>query len=338
MRNAISKLCVIISRDGFKPKLMSSPQESSSNTVARSTPPRPTAPPSQLNLDASSTLSLHPPPSPLPPPPPIFNRKRSGSAPAPIKIVREGDELSVFSLTVTDAPRQIGGMEQEQFPVTATAPWSAMFSPALPLPASHPEVPKSAAVPTFTRGNDDLINHAGSTARARHSRQMSAGLPQMRDFTWAIASRGPADLNNHQTQGETNTLTTSAPAPTGQRKIPRVPPPPLQESSKNSPESLALSLSTDVHGSESSDYSTNSTSVSTKTSNGSSRGALKLLPYATSSTPISASSPGMLRAGKAPVEISAASLHAIVEGLTPADDNVPPSVLSEQSTSSAQPG
>lgn len=132
----------------------------------------------------------------------IFNRQRSGSAPSPIKVVRDSHDLSAYNITVT--PRTSGSngstpttgdsdIIRQTFPETPSA-FSPAFSPGtIPSPGMQrgsgftgdymsmavPQTPMSAFLPAGVSIQPSLAQQvlltraATSVHGARHSRQTS---------------------------------------------------------------------------------------------------------------------------------------------------------------------
>ncbi|KDR77312.1 hypothetical protein GALMADRAFT_246668 [Galerina marginata CBS 339.88] len=154
--------------------------------------PGPSSPKSASSFGSAGSDLLAPPPVSS-----IFNRQRAGSAPSPIKVVRDSRDANAYKITVTpqisesDTPTTEEGevVVSQEFPETPNA-----FSPLLTtgsdgspvagqsldghefLPMAS--VPLSAALPG--RGSSQpslaqqlLLNRAGTTVR--HSRQTSIG-------------------------------------------------------------------------------------------------------------------------------------------------------------------
>ncbi|KAF5323113.1 hypothetical protein D9611_009235 [Ephemerocybe angulata] len=180
---------------------MLSPQRSASESAASSLPlqlvngrPPSTSFTTALSVASSrsngSQLSINIVDEPLQPPPSlskVFNRQRSGSAPSPIQVDRDED-LSKYSIAVHnsgsgEAPATSDHFTQvQEFPESATAPWSAFSAVTQSIDAPPlPEVPVSAGLPLSmiqpNAAQQLLLARAASSARARHSRQSSLGNP-----------------------------------------------------------------------------------------------------------------------------------------------------------------
>ncbi|CAA7269931.1 unnamed protein product [Cyclocybe aegerita] len=153
-------------------------------------PPSPSG--SQTSSLASAGSDLL---APLAPPPShIFSRQRSGSAPSPIKVIRDPKDAITYNITVSpsnadsDTPTSDEGIVTQDFPETPSA-----FSPLLTggtdaPPSLHQsldghDVPPMATIPTsatISRGTQPslaqqlLLNRAGTTGR-QHTKQTSVG-------------------------------------------------------------------------------------------------------------------------------------------------------------------
>ncbi|KAJ7326384.1 hypothetical protein DFH08DRAFT_1084939 [Mycena albidolilacea] len=151
-------------------------------------------PPPLLAYEASSRSSLDTDDDHLVPPSrSIFNRQRSGSAPSPIKVVRDSRDITAYNITVTplvgtssnattpvtaDSDNVLVRQEQT-FPETPSA-FSPTFSPGTDTSAAdrysmmQPPI-AAAARPGYTNlAQQMLLTRAATTVRgARHSRQAS---------------------------------------------------------------------------------------------------------------------------------------------------------------------
>ncbi|KAG5641553.1 hypothetical protein DXG03_004788 [Asterophora parasitica] len=160
---------------------------------------------SRSSNPSASPSSSHSTPDPstshLPPPSGVFNRLRSGSAPSPIKVVRDLHDLTAYNITVT--PRTGGSTSstpttgdsdivQQTFPETPSAftpgfSPNGITSPGMRGPSAMgdymsmgpPQTPMSAFLPTAGNLQPSLVQQvlltraATSVRGARHSRQAS---------------------------------------------------------------------------------------------------------------------------------------------------------------------
>lgn len=145
----------------------------------------------------------------------IFNRQRSGSAPSPIKVVRDSYDLGAYNITVT--PRISGSTEstpttgdsdiaRQTFPETPSAfspgfSPNGMSSPGMPGDSSGeymsmavPQTPMSAFLPSGSMpsmAQQVLLTRAATSVRgARHSRQASMNRIRMANHQYV----GPSSI------------------------------------------------------------------------------------------------------------------------------------------------
>ncbi|KAG2007284.1 hypothetical protein CC2G_014988 [Coprinopsis cinerea AmutBmut pab1-1] len=156
----------------------------------------------------------------LPPPPPLTTifagRQRSGSAPSPIKVVRDPNDRNKYTIAVGDntdsslsSPTTAGsGVDAQQtFPESAVSNgWSAVVaSPGPTAPDSGvmpmPDVPQSAALPSLVNGQPTLaqqllLTRAQTTRHDRHSRKGS--------FSGVLPKRSESPLSTQKIPEEEN--------------------------------------------------------------------------------------------------------------------------------------
>ncbi|KAF8902621.1 hypothetical protein CPB84DRAFT_1961567 [Gymnopilus junonius] len=166
-------------------------------------------------------------------PPPvssIFNRQRSGSAPSPIKVVRDSRDANTYQITVTPQISESGTpttdeevIVTQEFPETPSA-----FSPLLTTGTdeshsilqtlgSHevapmPNVPMSATFPNRNSSQPSLaqqllLNRAGTTVR--HAPQTSISKIKTNDFggrSSSPSSRRIADISQHSSESSSSSL------------------------------------------------------------------------------------------------------------------------------------
>lgn len=109
----------------------------------------------------------------------IFNRKRSGSAPSPIMVVRDSKDLKAYKITVTPHP----GSPASSTPTTGNSDSVSQTFPETPNAFSPIWSPSSAVSPAFTPGGTGiqpsltqqvLLTRAATSVRGtRNSRQGS---------------------------------------------------------------------------------------------------------------------------------------------------------------------
>ncbi|KAF7342001.1 hypothetical protein MVEN_01787200 [Mycena venus] len=144
--------------------------------------------PSRSSIDNDDNDHLEPPSRS------IFNRQRSGSAPSPIKVVRDSRDITAYNITVTprvssssngsspvtaDSNNVLVSQQQQTFPETPSA-FSPTFSPSTDASASDrnsmipPPLPVGPRPGYTSIAQQMLLTRAATTVRgARHSRQAS---------------------------------------------------------------------------------------------------------------------------------------------------------------------
>ncbi|KAF7341968.1 hypothetical protein MVEN_01783500 [Mycena venus] len=144
--------------------------------------------PSRSSIDNDDNDHLEPPSRS------IFNRQRSGSAPSPIKVVRDSRDITAYNITVTprvssssngsspvtaDSDNVLVSQQQQTFPETPSA-FSPTFSPSTDASASDrnsmipPPLPVGPRPGYTSIAQQMLLTRAATTVRgARHSRQAS---------------------------------------------------------------------------------------------------------------------------------------------------------------------
>lgn len=213
-----------------------------------------------------------------PPTSKIFNRERSGSAPSPIKVIRDPHDYKTYNITVTPRPdSSIGStptsgdsdMIQQDFPETPNA-FSPMFSAgAVPSPGMQrghgsefmsmaiPQTPMSAFLPNSTiqpsMTQQVLLTRAATSVR--HSRQGSlnrarSAQPHAKPTSIHENSQEGADTTSKEVSAMNNG-TSNDQSEANKHNAPPPPPPTIiaQPPSDAAKDALAKAASSDSAGS-----------------------------------------------------------------------------------------